>query len=249
MISTVLMALAMAQAAPVAPVVATPPTESPAVAARRDKALRLARVLASDQFVVEAGDDAYIKLTRDAMLASPDVQAMEKQHPGVVDAMVRASLPVTKVQLRRRLPQLWDKLADFYLANFTPLELDQALTFYASPTGQKMIAQLIARIRPNAVAAELKKNPTGGVSAGALRSDVQATVPGIVGTLTAKDQAVLLAFSRTAAFARIQKIGPQVQELQVAWMRDVSPEDYAEVRDAMKTVLDARLAADKGPTP
>ncbi len=245
MITALLMALAMPQAAPAGSVAAAPAAESPAAAARRVKAHRLAQLLSSEAMVVDAGDDSYIKMTSDVMLAQPDVPELERKYPGVVDAMVRASLPIAKRQMHNRLPLLWDRLSDLYLANFTTPELDQAIAFYGSPTGQKMIAQMVARMKPNAIAADLKKDPEAGVSVDSFRKDMKATVPGVVGSLTPKEQAALLAFSRTSVFPKIARIGPRSQELVVAWSQEATPEETKDLVDSMKAAMLARIDATK----
>ena len=248
MIAALFLMLAAVQAVPAASPPPPPPVskaEVPALDARHAKALELAQLLASEDSVVRQNDDQYVKVTSGVLLAQRNMPELEVKYPGVIDAMARASLPVVEAQLQRRLPLLWDRLSDLYLANFTVSELDQAANFYSSPTGRKVITGLRTQMKADAVGAELRKDPRAAVSVGAVRRDVQATVPGILKTLTPKEQAALLAFSRTSTFSKIQSIGPQTQQLQITWTRETTPEETKEISDSMLAVLRARIAATK----
>lgn len=237
MITSLLLALAMpaAQSAPVPPL----STVAPADAARRAKALQLAKLLNTEASLIDESGDVYVKTTKQVLLARGKLNDLESRYPGVVEAMLRASVPTVNRQMRERLPLLWDRVADAYAAIYTTVDLGQLISFYGSPTGRRMIASLEARLKPKAMMGDMTRNEDMSISAKSLQTDIRSTVPGVVADLSPADKAALIAFSRTAAYQKLRGNSTKTHQIILDWMQESDPVGEEEIATVMRAAVEA----------
>lgn len=238
--------LATAAVAPQAAPIVSPPATSPADAVRRSKALQIVKLLCPESTVIEESGDDYVANARQLLVARGKLDDLEARYPGIVEAMLRASVPTMNAQMRRRLSVLWVRLTDIYLARLAGPELDQTLAFYTSPTGKKMIASMDARMKPKAMTNDMIRNDDLSISLGSLQSDLKDALPGVISDMGPADKSALLAFMRTSAFPKLAAIVVPVQQTTLRWAQESSPEDDQQIQtvmaDAMKAYMKARDA-------
>jgi len=78
---------------------------------------------------------------RDQMVALVEAQItnmMVVANPGAEEKIDRAMADVIRPALKRRMPEYLDLAAAVYATHFTRAELDQLVSFYKSPVGQKL---------------------------------------------------------------------------------------------------------------
>jgi uncharacterized protein len=73
----------------------------------------------------------------EAQIAALVLQA----NPGAEDKVNRAVADVIRPALKRRIPEYLDLAAGVYADHFTRAELDQLVSFYKSPLGQKLVRE------------------------------------------------------------------------------------------------------------
>jgi hypothetical protein len=73
----------------------------------------------------------------EAQIAAIVLQA----NPGAEDKVNRAVADVIRPALKRRIPEYLDLAAGVYADHFTRAELDQLVSFYKSPLGQKLVRE------------------------------------------------------------------------------------------------------------
>jgi predicted nucleic acid binding AN1-type Zn finger protein len=89
------------------------------------------------------------------------------------------------------------------------------------------------------------EDPEGNVTAKDVSAALRAGVGKTVAEMSAEDQAILMAFSKTAAFRKVRELGPAVQEASAQWSNETSPEDEKRMEEiATKAVEDFMAEAD-----
>ena len=81
---------------------------------------------------------------RDQMVGLVEAQIaalVRDANPGEDDKVNRAVADVIRPALKRRIPEYLDLAAGVYADHFTRAELDQLVSFYKSPLGQKLVRE------------------------------------------------------------------------------------------------------------
>ena len=81
---------------------------------------------------------------RDQMVALVEAQIaalVRDANPGEDDKVNRAVADLIRPALKRRIPEYLDLAAGVYADHFTRAELDQLVSFYKSPLGQKLVRE------------------------------------------------------------------------------------------------------------
>jgi hypothetical protein len=81
---------------------------------------------------------------RDQMVSLVEAQIAAlvlDSNPGEEDKVNRAVTDVIRPALKRRIPEYLDLAAGVYADHFTRAELDQLVSFYKSPLGQKLVRE------------------------------------------------------------------------------------------------------------
>jgi hypothetical protein len=81
---------------------------------------------------------------RDQMVALVEAQIgalVLAANPGADDKVDSAVTDVIRPALKRRIPEYLDLAAGIYAGHFTRAELDQLVSFYKSPLGQKLVRE------------------------------------------------------------------------------------------------------------
>ena len=81
---------------------------------------------------------------RDQMVALVEAQIgalVRDANPGQDDKVDRAVTDLIRPALKRRIPEYLDLAAGVYADHFTRAELDQLVSFYKSPLGQKLMRE------------------------------------------------------------------------------------------------------------
>ncbi len=81
---------------------------------------------------------------RDQMVALVEAQIANlvlDANPGAEDKVDRALTDVIRPALKRRIPEYLDLAAGVYADHFTRAELEQLVSFYKSPLGQKLVRE------------------------------------------------------------------------------------------------------------
>ena len=81
---------------------------------------------------------------RDQMVSLVELQIaalVRDANPGEEDKVNRAVTDVIRPALKRRIPEYLDLAAGVYADHFTRAELDQLVSFYRSPLGQKLVRE------------------------------------------------------------------------------------------------------------
>lgn len=176
-----------------------------------------------------------------ALRSNPDMAETEREYPGIVDHIVIRMRPAVERMTRDALPKLWERTARLFDVHMTPSEIAQAQAFYGSPAGQRLIDAVSRNFDFKPMLGEATTDKD--ISAGSFRQGVAAGMPAIIAGMSKADQAVLLAFGSTAAFAKIQKLNPEVMRVKAAWANETTPEQDAELEAIVTRAAEEFMAA------
>lgn len=210
-----------------------------------ERAHALARLLNSDANIIgdDASDQKALAMVPELFGANPELAALEKEHPGIALEIAKAMLPIINRSARERLPQLWDRQAALYSRHFSAAELDKLIAFYSSPTGIKLIRVMFEKLQPRRMLEEAKKSEDFTFSGSAAVADIRAAAPGVAEAMNAEDQRVLLALMATGLLPKLQKLGPETQQITITWMNESAPWEDAEAEKAVVKIIDSRMEA------
>ncbi len=195
----------------------------PAATAQSARLEQLLDLLVGEQEVVTAAAsnfDASFDQSFDANGGS----ALEAQFPGVRKATAGAGRAAMIALLRENYATLRGIARGMIRDGMTDAEIEDAIRFYASPTGRKMISAVATRIRGTTVAQ---------LQASAGDAAVQAMGP--------EDQPALLAFMGTDAFRKIAVLGPRMQQASVDWGQKLIVANTPRLRTAAVEAMQAHM--------
>jgi hypothetical protein len=224
----------LAAAQPGAPA-RTAASPDPAVA---ERATRLAAMLNSEAIIVgnAKSDEEALKWIAPLWGSQEDLAALEKQHPGISIALAREVMPIINRSARERLGELHRRQAALYAATFTATELDALIAFYGSPTGTKLIAAMLANLKPNAMIAEASKSEDLRFGADSALKDIRSTGPEIARVMDEADKAALARLSTSGLAPRLRALGPKTQTIALEWYDEEAPWEEAEIEKAVARV-------------
>lgn len=224
--------LAVAQPA-TAPAVPTAVGEAPA----RADAMALAKVLNPEGPTIEMLVRSFESTLRSTVKGSENYQALERDHPGISDAVVDAMLKVAKADAVADMPKLRQRYANFFASRFSPEETAEMMRFYSSPAGQRLVMAKFAKLDAGLAASGIAKNPEAAVSSGQIREMNRTAANSISNEMSAEDLAALAAFAQTPVFAKVTQARPAMEQLEADIANEADPELDAALEAAVMEVM------------
>lgn len=234
----------LAVSAPAFAQTADAPDSTDAAARPNDeRALELATLLSDRDLMMAGAARSYASGFRQIALADPATVALDEAYPGLIDRLIEVSQPVVLGQMERRLPELWRRQAELFAAELTPSEIEDAIAFYASPAGRKMMTALGEHYDEGPLMDDMMENPDYKISGEALTAGIAGAIPGIIREMDAGELRALFAFSRQPVFAKVKELGPRSQAINATWANEQTEEAQAEIDALMAKTIDNHLAA------
>lgn len=192
--------LALGMALP-APAFAHPPR----VAAPDDQgdAEQLVGVLLSQDAMLQLGGRAFDYGVGQGAVIDPDARKLYDAHPGMKEYVAGKMRPEFQTLIGRELPKLRHDLSAIVTAEMTPGEIADTLTFFASPTGAKLKAQVYQSIgdKPDQSQAEMQ----------------QTAIAAAIANLAPEDYPALVAFGGSSAAQKMQLVTPKISAAGQEW--------------------------------
>ena len=162
-----------------------------------------------------------------ALHADPEFQAIEKEFPGIGQAVWDVLEPEARRVSREATPSLWEKLIPIYLRHLTAGEVRALIAFYASPTGQRAIRTMYGSLDTTAMFKDAIDSPDGKISAESLAAGQQAAKAKAVSAMGPEDEAALMALGRAMPIAKLHAVGREVQKATLEFLNEPDPENDA----------------------
>ncbi len=208
-----------------------------------ERAMLLAKTLNSEDIII--GDATSDEKATEFMLqlfgSQEELQEVEREHPGIGKELAAAALPIINRYMLQRLPQLQQRQADLYAANFDAPQLSILVDFYTSATGQKMIKSMTSRVKPVAMMAEATMSDDFKISANSVLKDIRATVPGILSDMNETDQNALAKLMQSELLPKLQALAPQTQAIALDWMQEYAEGEEQEIDKVIEAIIENRV--------
>lgn len=220
-----------------------PAQQAPAPAAAIDPARRaLGRELA-ELLNGEAMTMGMLERTLDetmpvAMLADPNVKALEQAYPGILKAMIAAMKPLLVGEMRAQMPGLWTMLGDLYAENLSDGDLRAALAFYRSPTGARIIDFMSRKTDMSPLIEQMISNGDYSVTEQGLKDSTMTGASKVATALTPNEIAETTRFGLSPEGKRIIALTPQVNKRVAEWSNAPTPELDARLDKAVAAVIE-----------
>lgn len=227
--------------APVAETSASKPTTPEAKAA----ALRLARLLQTEEAQVAMAERMTDRDLRAAFANDKNMQIIESEHPGFLDAVLKELKPIVVRFTRRELPEYHARIADLLSTRFDAAEMDDLAKFYQTPTGQKLIRGMQENATIGSTLEEIVADPDRPTSFSAVNTDHKASVVATVKTIDESDHAALREFASKPYFDRMAAFGASMRKLEQEIANEPQPAFEAEIGAVMNATLAEFEAAKK----
>ncbi|MEP9359106.1 hypothetical protein [Sphingomonas sp. KR3-1] len=223
----------LAQSAPAPAPIAVIPAENLALARQ------LAQVTNSEAMTAAQ----VTRMIREALppifASDPDMQALEKQYPGITKRLLDAAEPMLREESMRSLPKLWDRLAALYAARMTPAELREVIAFYSGGIKERMMAAATnGALDTTGLIKEAMASPEGTISKDSVMSTVTRGAKDVVANLSPADRAALVRFGATPAGRHYNALMPEAVTIATAWANEPSPETDAKLMKLMTGMIE-----------
>lgn len=164
---------------------------------------KLVALLAPEESVGRIAGRAFDLGMNQQLAADPKVKAIYDANPGLreqVGGQLRDQF--TRI-LVAALPSLRGEIAGILMAELTPGEIADTLTFFASPPGQKVRAQVYE---------------TMGSAPGQSPQEMQqAAIAAVMEKMTPEDYPALMAFAGSTAAQKMGSVNPKIATASQAW--------------------------------
>lgn len=222
-----------------------PPSSQPD-AERMAKALALARTVQSREVAVDQAMEILDRQVVEALLADPEIERMEAEHPGIVKAMWAGARPVLADELVKSLPDLWDRLSRVYARHLTSAQIDEVAAFVESAAGRKLVSEMNRNADVKPMLRDVMRSPEGEIGLGTYLETVGGAASATLAAMTPAEREELIRFFTSPAGRALQAAAPETTGLAVEWMNMSDPETDQRVAAAMEAAIDRFLVA--GPT-
>lgn len=218
-----LLALLIAAAAPAAATAS--PTPPPAAEAPvRADALALVRVLNPEGLMADMVVRTFTDSMRSVVEGSDNYRELEKEYPGLTDALIAAMAKVMREDFVADAPALRLRYARFYANHFSPDETAQLMRFYSSSAGQRLVRAKFSKLDAAPMAGEFVEDPGMQVSKDHISNMNRAATMSIIGDMSNEDRVALVEFSKQPVFAKLGRARGAIEQLEADIANEPDPE-------------------------
>jgi hypothetical protein len=247
-------AAALGLAVPAFAAHAAAPTEAPAAEAAQpsEALLAKARVLVAltnpPKAMLDVNMRGWEAGIAQGLASNPSVSKLEAQYPGVSAAGIAAARPLAREYSARLVAKTSESKAAVFARRLTDPEMDDAIAFFRSEVGLRLVGRLITNADPGSVAKELVANTieTGkiGISADAVHKIERDATRATMAQTSADDQIALMRFGQKPVSAKLGSAGAEADVITLEVVNHPDPEWLRQqteaVNNAMLAFIDAR---------
>ena len=218
-----LLALFLVAAAPVAAFATPTPPPAAEVPVRAD-AVELVRVLNPEGLMADMVVRSFADSMRSVIDGSEDYHVLEKEYPGISEALIEAMSKVMRADFIADQPALRLRYARFYADRFSPDETAQLMRFYSSSAGQRLVKAKFSKLDATPMVGEFVEAPDTQVSKDHIRDLNRAATLSIIGDISREDRATLMEFAKQPVFVKLGQARGAIEQLEAAIANEADPE-------------------------
>lgn len=218
---------------PVSALAASPALASGVVGApAEDARAQLAELLLPEEMLVDLAVRGFATGADRAELNDPDLAALAARHPGLRGHVATALRPSFAKAILKELPAFRDEIRSILATELNDKEAGEALEFFGSPTGARLLAAAFATIAENPGRSEAQQR--------------EAAMNAVMKALKPADYPAFMAFAATGAARKMQGINPKVAAAGRSWSARLLERQAPRLRKAaLKQARKYAKAADR----
>lgn len=205
--------------------------------------VRLAEVLNPADLVVAVEMRSFDEQLIPGLRKQPEFLALEAEYPGLIDFLARDMRPLIEHYSKMNAPKAQKRMGLFFAQRLTIPELTNLLSFYTSPTGQKLVRAVMTNISMETIVEEVIADPDAPTSLDAINNAYEPALKALPSAMDASDKAALVAFMQRPVFAKLRTLGPAMRRLQQAMINEPDPDFERLVQERVDTGI-AQFIAD-----
>lgn len=206
-------------------------------------AAALARVVAPLEIMVPAE----LEQARKAILALPtldeEARQLEQEYPGLYAALWAAVEPEMRRSTEADYPSYWTALEQLYVARLTENEAQAVMTFFKSPTGQKLIRNMYGNFDAAPMLAEMAKSENYTIDEKQMKAATDAAKAKAVEQIGPGDQADLWILMASIDLEKFKALGAETQKVTLDWVNKEDAEGEAKIGKIMEEAMKRYMAA------
>ena len=224
-----------ATGAPAAPP-ATNSAQKPSPA-KFESAIALARLAQPEDVVVAASINAFDQAFIATLKKEGSFDVIEAKFPGFTRKFLLRAKPIVETSLRKRMPALWECMAEVYGRELTSAQIAQISTFLGSPVGRKFIRDMNRKADVSAMVDDMAKSD-GELSKDGFRNVTQGAAVGALAEMTPQEIIEFHKFGSGELMLVMKRVGPLVMEVNRAWANESDPEADKQISELMPAVME-----------
>jgi hypothetical protein len=184
-------------------------------------AAQLVGLLASDASLTRLATRMFERHVENDANLPAEQRRLFAANPGMKAHVATAIQREMTATLKRELPALRTQLTDVARTDLTATETREMLAFLRTPTGRKVLASVYRGIAESGARSEQEVQ--------------QAAVNALMAGMGPEDYPELLAFGRTSAARKLQRLQPRISTISRAWAEDVTERHEARLLRIVET--------------
>jgi hypothetical protein len=211
-------------------------------------AQQLVGVINPYDLMLQANLQSWEATVAHVLKTSPPVQKLEAQYPGISAAGIAAARPLARTYCEKFVRDAVETKARLFAEGLTKSEMTDAIGFYGSPSGRRLVAGFAANTDFQEMArrftAEARENGRVRVTEEMATALQNKTILKTAEDISASDQIELMRFSQKPVAGKIAALAAEADRLLFAELNKPDPEwqakQSAALNDAMLAFVDAR---------
>ena len=210
------------------------------------KSMVLTRLIAEESRQLAQIDPMLNSIYKQLLTSSPEISALDETYPGLGDAWKGAMRPIMIDEVRLNLPEYHAELAAFWQASFTAAELQQLITFWSSPTAQKLLNTASKSMSYDNIAGEMAKeieDENYDISKDSVKKDQKNMVAKAQKLLTFEDRKLIARFELSPVGQKFAKVLPEKQAIDLKWFnKDATEAGIKRIDTDVPAAMQAHIA-------
>jgi hypothetical protein len=192
---------------------------------------RLVMLLLPEDAIMRLAARAFDAGMESEIETNASAKAVYAANPGLKEAIAARLRPEMTAIMKEGLPGLRKELAALITSDLTASEIADTLTFFVSPTGQKLRSQVYETMGENPMQSEAEMQ--------------QAAMAAVMAKMTADDYPALMAFGASPAAKKMQTVNPRISAVSQEWAKRVVAANDARMKAIAAEVTRDFLAKKK----
>lgn len=174
----------------------------------------------------------------DQGLKRGEMDALEKEHPGILAELRKITRDVVVADLRADVPSIQRRYARFFADHFTPAETAELTEFYRTPTGAKIIESKFASVDVSDLVGKVAEDPNVKVTTSDIEAMNSGAAAGMWKGMNAEDIKSVLAFGLRPVARKLNAAGDALAQIETEIANEPDPSLDAAIDEATRKVYE-----------